>query len=144
MDILSKAIIFATQKHDGQFDKIGEPYILHPIRVMLDCNTLVEKIVAILHDVIEDTDATYEDIFALFLSHDNIDSTVADAVEAMTKRKGESYEDYLSRVKANPIALTVKLADIRDNMSPIRQFRLPHDTQVRLKAKYLKALGLLQ
>lgn len=145
MDLLSKVIMFAVQHHTGQMDKIGEPYILHPLRVMMDCNTMIEKIVAILHDTVEDTDATLNDIRALVVGgNETMADTIADAVDALTKREGESYEDYLARVKANPIALSVKLADIRDNMSPVRQYRLPHDKQVKLKAKYLKALGILQ
>jgi len=146
MDLLSKVIEFAVKAHGGQVDKIGEPYILHPLRVMMDCNTMVEKIVAILHDTVEDTDATLDDIRALFTNNNNrtYADTIVNAVDAMTKRAGESYDDYLARVKDNPIALSVKLADIRDNMSPIRQYRLPLEKQIKLKAKYLKALTILQ
>ena len=145
MDLLSKVIAFAVHHHAGQLDKIGEPYILHPLRVMMDCNTMVEKIVAILHDTVEDTGVTFDDIRALFVGgNETMADTIVDAVDALTKRKGELYEDYLARVKANPIALSVKLADIRDNMSPIRQYRLPHDKQIKLKAKYLQALAILQ
>jgi len=146
MDLLSKVIEFAVKAHGGQIDKIGEPYILHPLRVMMDCNTMVEKIVAILHDTVEDTDATLEDIRALFTNNNNrtYADTIVNAVDALTKREGEVYEDYLNRVKDNPIAISVKLADIRDNMSPIRQYRLPLEKQIKLKAKYLKALMLLQ
>lgn len=146
MDLLSKVIEFAVKAHGGQVDKLGEPYILHPLRVMMDCNTMVEKIVAILHDTVEDTDATLDDIRALFTNNNNrtYADTIANAVDAMTKRAGESYDDYLVRVKDNPIALSVKLADIRDNMSPIRQYRLPLEKQIKLKAKYLKALTILQ
>ncbi len=143
MTLLSKVITFAVKAHDGQTDKIGEPYILHPLRVMMDCNSMVEKIVAVLHDTVEDTDVSLDDISTLFDHDRTFADTVVDAVEAMTKRKGELYEDYLMRVKQNPIALSVKLADIRDNMSPIRQYRLPMEKQTTLKAKYLKALMLL-
>jgi len=146
MDLLSKVIEFAVKAHGGQVDTLGEPYILHPLRVMMDCNTMVEKIVAILHDTVEDTDATLDDIRALFTNNNNrtYADTIVNAVDAMTKRAGESYDDYLVRVKDNPIALSVKLADIRDNMSPIRQYRLPLEKQIKLKAKYLKALTILQ
>jgi (p)ppGpp synthase/HD superfamily hydrolase len=144
MDLLSKVIMFAVNAHEGQTDKIGEPYILHPLRVMMDCNSMVEKVVAILHDTVEDTDVTLEDIRALFVSNRTFADTVVDAVDAITKKKGQSYDDYLNIVKQNPIALSVKLADIRDNMSPIRQYRLPLEKQIALKAKYMKAIMLLQ
>jgi (p)ppGpp synthase/HD superfamily hydrolase len=110
---------------------------------MLDCHTLIEQIVAILHDTVEDTDATLEDIRNLCDGQTYAD-TIVDAVDAITKRPNEQYDDYLVRVKDNPIALSVKLADIRDNMSPIRQYRLPLEKQIKLKAKYLKALTILQ
>jgi guanosine-3',5'-bis(diphosphate) 3'-pyrophosphohydrolase len=144
MDLLSKVITFAVNAHEGQTDKIGEPYILHPLRVMMDCNSMVEKLVAILHDTVEDTDATLDDIRALFVNNRTFADTVVDAVDAITKKKGQSYDDYLAVVKQNPIALSVKLADIRDNMSPVRQYRLPMEKQIALKAKYLKALAVLQ
>jgi (p)ppGpp synthase/HD superfamily hydrolase len=143
MTLLEKSIAFAVEAHKGQLDKIGEMYFLHPIRVMCDCNTMIEKVVAILHDVVEDTSATLEDIRNL-CGGETIADTIVDAVDALTKRKGEEYETYLMRVKANPIALSVKLADIRDNMSPIRQYRLPMEKQIALKAKYMKAIMLLQ
>ena len=144
MTILEKAIIFATEKHSGQLDKISSLYIMHPIRVMCDCNTDIEKIVAILHDTVEDTNATLDEIRALCIGNDTVADTIVDAIDAITKRPNEVYEEYLARVKDNPIALSVKLADIRDNMSPIRQYRLPKEKQTMLKAKYLKALAILQ
>ena len=145
VDLLSKVIVFATKKHSCQVDKIGEPYIFHPLRVMLDCNSMVEKMVAILHDTVEDTDATLEDIRSLFDGgNETFADTVVDAVDALTKRKGVDYEKYLLGVKSDPVALTVKLADIRDNMSLVRQFRLPPETQLKLKTKYIKALSILQ
>lgn len=143
MDILEKSVMFALEKHSGQIDKLGMSYFLHPCRVMLDCHTLIEQIVAILHDTVEDTDATLEDIRNLCDGQTYAD-TIVDAVDAITKRPNEQYDDYLARVKDNPIALSVKLADIRDNMSPIRQYRLPLEKQIKLKAKYLKALTILQ
>lgn len=143
MTILEKAIIFAVTRHQGQLDKGGMPYIEHPIRVMIDCHSTVEKIVAILHDVVEDTDATFEDIRNL-CNGETIADTIVDAVRAITKTSDTTYDEYLEGVKANPVALSVKIADIRDNLSPMRQYRLPHDKQAQLKAKYLKALTILQ
>lgn len=143
MNLLEKAIIFATEKHQGQVDKLGESYILHPIRVMCDCNSMVEKVVAMLHDVVEDTDATLEDIRNL-CGGETIADTIVDAVDAITKKDGVPYEKYIENIKNNPVARTVKIADIRDNLSPIRQYRLPHDKQAQLKAKYIKALAMLQ
>jgi len=143
MNLLERAIVFAVEAHKGQLDKIGTAYVTHPLRVMMDCHTIVEQVVAVLHDTVEDTSATLEDIRNL-CGGETIADTIVDAVEAITKREGEDYDLYLSRVKANPISLSVKLADIRDNMSPIRQYRLPMEKQIKLKAKYLKALAILQ
>jgi len=144
MTLISKVITLAVEAHDGQTDKVGDPYIFHPLRVMMDCNTLTEKIVAVLHDIVEDTDITFEDIRALFSSDQTLGRTVVDAVDAMTKRDGEKYEDYLLRVKQNPIALSVKLSDIQDNISPKRQERLSIENRTMLQKKYEKALLFLQ
>ena len=130
--------MFACIAHDGQVDKVGEPYILHPIRVMLSLNTDKERMTAILHDVVEDTNYTIEDVACIGVPFD-----VLDAVDAMTRRKGQTYEDYLKEVKENSLALTVKLADIRDNQSPIRLLQLDTDKRQYLVAKYKKAVEYL-
>jgi len=133
---IEQAIIFATHKHAGQLDKAAQPYIFHPIRVMLGVNTLHEKMAAILHDVVEDTPTTFED-----LSTEGFPPEVIEAVRALTKYEGESRIEAAERAKQNTIARVVKLADVNDNMDICRisaptekDFaRLAEYAQVRLK-----------
>lgn len=131
--LLEKALAIALRAHQGQKDKAGAPYILHPLRVMLRMETELEMIAAVLHDVVEDSGLTVED-----LRREGIPEAALVAVEHLTRRKEESYEEFIERVKQNAIACKVKLADLEDNMD-IR--RLEHlevkDTQ-RLD-KYLRA-----
>ena len=110
-ELLKKAIALATKAHHGQFDKGGHPYIGHPLRVMNQGNSDEEKIVGVLHDSVEDSDLTLEDLKA-----EGFDRPIIEAVDAITKREGESTPDYLQRVMDNPIALKVKIADMTDNM----------------------------
>lgn len=105
------ALELATKKHAGHKRLNGDNYIIHPIRVSQEVKTETQKIAALLHDTIEDTDTTYEEILSEF------GPEVADCVEALTHRKGESYAQYIERVKMNPDAIQVKLADIADNLS---------------------------
>lgn len=136
--LLSLAIKLATDAHTEAFDKGGSPYIGHPLRVMNGMNTTDEKIVAVLHDAIEDSPLTLEDLTTLGFS-----SIVIEAIEAITKRDGEEYEVYLNRVMVNPIALKVKIADMTDNMDISRIANpTPKDYQ-RLK-KYKSILLRLQ
>lgn len=128
---LDDAIQFARRAHEGQLDKSGRPYIAHPLRVMGYVRGEHERMTAVLHDVVEDTEVTLDDLTAV-----GCPAEVLAAVEAITKRPGESQEDYLTRVLADPIALVVKRADIADNMSPDRMSRLDPATQERLRAKY--------
>ncbi|MGJ3240352.1 MAG: HD domain-containing protein [Anaerolineae bacterium] len=109
---IERAIKMAVDAHMGQKDKAGAPYILHPLRVMADVEGEAEKIVAILHDVVEDTAITIED-----LETEGFSDEICAGVAAMTKIEGESYDAYLQRVKKNSIAHRVKLADLKDNMN---------------------------
>ncbi|WP_394613054.1 phosphohydrolase [Lentzea sp. JNUCC 0626] len=138
MFTLEDAIALATSAHDGQVDKSGRPYIGHPLRVMASVTGEHEQMTAVLHDVIEDTWVTAED-----LASRGCPEVVVDAVVALSHLPEEPQEDYLRRVAANPLALSVKRADIGDNLSPARMARLDDATQERLKAKYARALGLL-
>ena len=138
-NMLEKAISTASQFHTGSIDKIGEPYILHPIRVMLSLNTEKERIVAVLHDTIEDTELTLDGLDSLGFSKE-----IIEAVDAISKRKGESWKDFIWRVSKNELAKRVKYADIKDNMSPIRIYKLDHVTRERLERKYLEALKILE
>jgi (p)ppGpp synthase/HD superfamily hydrolase len=135
---LEDAITIATSAHDGQVDKAGRPYIGHPLRVMASMTGEHEQMTAVLHDVLEDTPVTADDLLAR-----GCPAVVVDAVVALSHLPGEPQEDYLRRVAANPLALSVKRADIGDNLSPARMDRLDAATQDRLKAKYARALGLL-
>ncbi|HEV7651288.1 MAG TPA: HD domain-containing protein [Actinophytocola sp.] len=135
---LDDAIQLARRAHEGQLDKSGRPYIAHPLRVMGRLKDEHERMAAVLHDVVEDTDVTLDDLTAVGCPPD-----VLEAVAALSKRPGEAQEDYLARVLANPLALIVKRADIADNMSDDRMGRLDRTTQERLLAKYHAALRVL-
>lgn len=112
MATLERAIELAATAHAGQFDKAGQPYILHPIRVMINVSTSDERIAAILHDTVEDTNVTFDDL----VGHGFSDAVIS-AVKALTKTDGESRLAAARRAVQNPIARNVKLADIADNMN---------------------------
>jgi (p)ppGpp synthase/HD superfamily hydrolase len=111
MATVERAIAIAAAAHAGQRDKAGQPYILHPLRVMLASQTDEERIAAVLHDVVEDTAVTLLDLQA-----EGFAPAVVAAVEALTKRDGEGRLEAARRAAANPIALRVKLADNAENM----------------------------
>lgn len=137
-DELKFAIIFATKAHRDQTDKMGTPYIVHVMSVMSDpsLKNNDERIVAVLHDVVEDTPRELEDIRQHFRLH------IAEAVKAITKHKDESYEEYLERVKQNPLALTVKKVDVNENLGK-NPFMPDDQERDRLREKYRKALRIL-
>lgn len=111
MSTLERAIAIAAEGHAGQLDKAGQPYILHPIRVMLRVSGASERIAAILHDVVEDTPVTLAQ-----LATEGFSKEVLGAVDALTKRSGETRLEAARRAAANPIARVVKLADNAENM----------------------------
>lgn len=110
MGTLERAIVIAATAHRGQTDKGGAPYVLHPLRVMMRMSTNQERIAAVLHDVLEDSDVTVDDLRA-----DGFPDAVIDAVALLTKPEAEDYEAYVARVVRNPLALRVKVADLEDN-----------------------------
>src|SRR5690606_21048736 len=118
MNAVELALKTALEVHEGQVDKGGSAYILHPIRIMTQMTTDEERIVALLHDCVEDSDS-----FNLSRVEELFGSTVAAAVDAISKRRGETYEAYLERVRANPVARAVKLADLNDNSDTTRLAR---------------------
>ncbi len=127
----------ATRAHAGQKDRSGAPYILHPLRVMLRLNDPVAMVVAVLHDVVEDSAVTLED-----LRDSGFPDDVRDAVDAMTRRTGEDYWTYIRRAGAHPVARSVKIADLQDNLE--RTESLPPTTENAARAeRYRKALSLL-
>lgn len=137
MSSLGKAISIAAQAHEGQRDKAGAPYILHPLRVMLKMTTEDEMIVAVLHDVIEDSDLTIER-----LRQEGFASEILDALECLTKRDGEEYWKYIARVRMNPLAIKVKIADLEDNLEVARLKKVTGADAQRIE-KYKQALQLL-
>jgi (p)ppGpp synthase/HD superfamily hydrolase len=131
--MLNKAIEIAAIAHTGQVDKAGEPYILHPLRVMLGCGDEVERICAVLHDVVEDSSLGFDD-----LRREGFSDTVIEVLDCLTKRDGESYDDFIDRVLKNKTACRVKLADIKDNMDLTRISEPTEKDRQRIK-KYQQA-----
>jgi (p)ppGpp synthase/HD superfamily hydrolase len=107
---IEKALQIAAKAHEGQKDKEGQPYILHPLRAMMSVQGEEAQIVAVLHDVIEDTSVTADD-----LRRAGFSEQLVAAILCVTHRKDESYADYVVRCKANAVARQVKLADLTDN-----------------------------
>lgn len=136
-DVIEKALRYAEAKHSGQFDKAGVTYFEHPKEVANRVDGEEAKIVALLHDTVEDTDATVEEIRGMF------GDEIADAVAVITHGKEEPYFDYIERVKKNELARKVKLADLSHNME---LSRLPVVTERDLKRleKYKKAVEILK
>jgi len=134
---LDRAIELAKQHHEGQTDKAGKPYIEHPLRVMNQVESEEEKIVAVLHDIVEDTDISLDD-----LRNEGFSEEVVSAVECLTKQDGENYDSYIERISFNPLAVKIKLADLEDNRDLTR---LPEVTDKDLERieKYDKALEKL-
>ncbi len=135
---LEDAIRLAVEAHQGQRDKIGQPYILHPLRVMFRLTSETERIVGVLHDVIEDTKYTFDDLRRM-----GYPEKILDALDCVTKREGEPYENFVLRSKTNPIAKNVKLADLEDNMDIRRMAGVTEKDMQRL-IRYRKAWAVLQ
>ena len=136
--VLEKALEIALQAHRGQQDRYGEPYILHPLRVMTRVHTEEQKIVALLHDVIEDSAWTIEQ-----LEQEGFVVEILEAVQALTKQPGEDYMNYIRRTAVTNLSLTVKMADLKDNMDLTRCKQLKPADLKRME-KYLKARQYLQ
>jgi (p)ppGpp synthase/HD superfamily hydrolase len=137
---LEDAIAIAAQAHKDQTDKAGSVYILHPLRLMMKMKTESEMMTAILHDVVEDTRNNSEETKWTFekLRKYGFSEEVLEALECVTNREGESYEQFIERAAANPIARRVKIADLEDNMDVKRLKTLTDKDAIRI-AKYLRA-----
>lgn len=135
---LERAIELAVLHHRGQVDKAGEPYILHPLRLMLTMQTEIERIVAVLHDIVEDTPITFND-----LRKEGFSEKVISAIECVTKKDGEDYDSFIKRISHNPLATAVKLADLEDNMDLARLSKVADKDMLRF-AKYQHAKKVLQ
>ena len=134
---LGLAFEMAFAAHQGQYDKAGVPYITHLVRVACGVDGQEAQTVALLHDIVEDTEMSLERLSATFTTR------IVEAVDAITKRQGEAYDVYLRRVRANPLALEVKRADMTDNSDPERLARLDPAKRAQLEAKYTAARAIL-
>lgn len=138
MSTLERAIAIATKAHSGQTDKNGAPYIMHLIRVMERGQNETEKICGMLHDVVEDTNWTFED-----LEKEGFSSEIIEVLRLVTKEsEDEDYTHFIERIMNNKIAIAVKLNDLRDNMDITRFNELSSKDLNRLN-KYLKAYRTL-
>jgi (p)ppGpp synthase/HD superfamily hydrolase len=133
MPTLERAIAIAAEAHAGQKNKDGGPYILHPVRVMMRVEGLDAQTAAILHDVVEDTPWTLDQLRA-----EGFSESVLAAVDSLTHREGEEYVDYVARAGSNPLARRVKLADLEDNMNIMRLGEV-RDKDLERVRKYHKA-----
>ena len=131
-ELLGKVLVLATNAHAGQFDKGGKPYILHPLAVMALLNSDDEELqcIALLHDVIEDTKTTWKDLEKL-----GCNDRIINAVRALTKMPGQSYDEYKEVVFANKDAMLVKMADLRHN-TDIRRLKGVSQKDIDRLAKY--------
>ena len=137
--LINKAIEIATRAHSGQYDTGGNPYIFHPLRVMLNVKGGEnEQCAAVLHDVMEDTDVTEADLI-----RNGFDKDIITALNLLTKASDMDYMDYIRNLKVNPIARAVKAADLEDNMDMSRIENPTEKDYIRLK-KYIKAKKLLE
>ena len=134
MSVLELAIAIAAKVHAGKVDKVGAPYILHPRRVMLKMETSEEQMAAVLRDVVEDSDTTLDD-----LRNEGLADAVVDAVDAVTIRSGEFYDEFVRRAALKPIGRRVKLADLEDNRDRSRIANPTEENDGRL-AKYKRAI----
>lgn len=136
-DLETIALEIATKVHQGQKDKAGKAYIKHPKRVADNCKYTEERIVALLHDTIEDGDVTPE-----YLAERGFPENIIEAILSVTRRDGESYEDFIRRAGQNPIGRQVKLYDLEDNMDIKRLVSVSEKDIARLN-KYIWAHNYL-
>ncbi len=138
MSTLERAIAVAARAHEGQRDKGGSAYILHPLRVMLRVQTPDQRIVAVLHDVLEDSPTTLSD-----LAREGFALKILAAVLALSRREGEAYEDFVTRIGDDPLARVVKLADLADN-SDLSRIPCPGPADLARVVRYQQASAYLQ
>jgi (p)ppGpp synthase/HD superfamily hydrolase len=136
---LERAIAIAAEAHAGQKDRAGAPYILHPIRLMIQMDSENAMMAAVLHDVVENSVWTLDD-----LRKEGFSNEVLNAVDSLTHRdkEGEDYWDYIQRAKSDPIAIKVKLADLEDNLNPDRLNEITEKDEKRFD-RYRKAQEML-
>ncbi len=136
-ELLNKAIKIATKAHKKQTDKYDAPYLGHVFRVMNAGKTIDEKIVGILHDVVEDN----PDYPIEYLREKGFPEHILEAIECLTKREEEhlDYDAFIARIEKSPLAIAVKLNDLRDNMDLTRCTELLQEKDLKRFNKYLKA-----
>jgi len=141
---LERAIEIAVEAHKGQSDKAGALYILHPLRVMMSLSTENERVVGVLHDVVEDSKKnkhfnwTFEK-----LSNEGFSEKIIEALRSITKVDGETYEEFIVRACVNPLGRRVKIADVTDNMD-LTRIENPSEEDFARQEKYKRALSVLQ
>ncbi|MCO5183965.1 MAG: GTP pyrophosphokinase [Anaerolineae bacterium] len=138
MSQLEKAITIALTSHAGQVQKNGDPYVLHPLHLMCQMETETERIVAVLHDVIEDTEMTLDDLAASGFS-----AEIITTIDLLTHHPAHSYDEYIERIRPNRLARRIKLADLRHNMDVLRLNEIT-DRDLRRLRKYKRAWERLQ
>lgn len=138
MNLIETSLQIALRAYAGKTDKAGREYILHPLRVMSKMNSDLERSAALLHDVIEDSDITAEQLLA-----EGIPAEVVEAVRYLTKNEGEEYMQFVARAKQNTLAAKVKIADIEDNIDVLRLASLDEADLARVR-KYHAAWRFLQ
>lgn len=137
LTLIEKAIQLAVHAHVTQKDKAGAPYILHPLRLMMKMDTENEQITAVLHDIVEDTPYSID-----ILKKSGFPDECLKAIDCLSRKENESYEEFIERVKDNPLAKKVKMADLEDNMDMSRINDITEKDKKRL-AKYQKAYNVL-
>ena len=136
-ELTKKAIRLAFRAHKGQKDRAGLPYILHPVHLAEQMTTEDACVVALLHDVLEDTDVTEDELRAEGFTEPQLD-----AVKLLTRTKDEDYFDYVKRIRGNALAKTVKLADLEHNSDRTRIGTFSEKDEIRFQ-KYQKARAIL-
>lgn len=137
-DLTKKALLLCFKAHKDQHDKSGMPYVFHPFHLAEQMKDEITTVVALLHDVVEDTNYTAEDLRAMGFPEEAVA-----AIQLMTHDKSIPYMDYVSRIKENPIAKKVKLADLRHN-SDLTRVDAPTAKDLKRVEKYRKAISLLE
>lgn len=139
MATLERAVEIAAQAHQGQRDKAGALYLLHPLRLMLRMTSEAAMIAAVLHDVVEDSAWTLADLRAAGFAEE-----ILCAVDCLTRRAEESYEQFITRVKTNALARQVKLADLEDNLNLQRITNLTPNDLARIERYHRARRELLE
>jgi len=134
---VQQAIEIAVKYHSNQVDKSGDLYILHPLRVMNHMDTADERVIAVLHDILEDTIVTEDYLLSLF------PADIVEDIKGLSKRDNETYREFILRIREKPRQRKIKKADINDNISWTRVVKLEPMQAARLMDKYVKAWSLL-